>query len=118
MGELIRLRVLRVVASTQRLAAVMFTDVAGYTASTQTNEAGALILLQEHEPIVRPFLPSCQEREFKSTDDGRFDRRVLLRRAHRRNDHGAFPDAWASGDCWSRGPELAIWRFVQELIND
>jgi adenylate cyclase len=58
------------VASTRRLAAVMFTDMVGYTASTQADEAGTLRLLREQEQIVRPLLAAHGGREVKSTGDG------------------------------------------------
>jgi adenylate cyclase len=48
----------------------MFTDMVGFTASTQTNEAGALHLLREQEELVRPLLIAHQGREIKSTGDG------------------------------------------------
>ena len=57
-------------AATRRLAAIMFTDMVGYTASTQTDEAAALRLLQEQEELVRPVLAGHQGREIKSTGDG------------------------------------------------
>ena len=57
-------------ASTRRLAAIMFTDVVGYTASTQVDEASALRLLQEQEELVRPLFAGHHGREIKSTGDG------------------------------------------------
>jgi adenylate cyclase len=48
----------------------MFTDMVGYTASTQADEAGALKLLREQEKLVRPVLKTHQGREIKSTGDG------------------------------------------------
>jgi len=59
-----------VVAATRRLAAIMFTDMVGYTASTQSNEARTLELLRELERLVRPLLKRHKGREIKSTGDG------------------------------------------------
>jgi len=56
--------------SHRRLAAIMFTDIVGYTASTQTDEAGALKLLREQEDLVRPLFAEHFGREIKSTGDG------------------------------------------------
>jgi adenylate cyclase len=58
------------VAPTRRLAAIMFTDTVGYTASTQTDEARTLDLLRQQEELVRPLLSLHQGREIKSTGDG------------------------------------------------
>lgn len=57
-------------ASVRRLAAIMFTDTVGFTASTQTNEAGALVSLKEQEELIRPLFSIHQGREIKSTGDG------------------------------------------------
>ena len=57
-------------AATRRLAAIMFTDIVGYTASAQENEAKALQMLREEEGLVRPLLTSWEGREIKSTGDG------------------------------------------------
>ena len=57
-------------AAVRRLAAIMFTDMVGYTASAQTDEAGTLQRLREQETIVRPLLAAHQGREVKSTGDG------------------------------------------------
>jgi len=54
----------------RRLAAIMFTDMVGFTASAQTDEASALKLLREQERLVRPLLKTHQGREIKSTGDG------------------------------------------------
>jgi adenylate cyclase len=48
----------------------MFTDMVGFTASAQADEAGALQLLREQEEIVRPLFASSRGREIKSTGDG------------------------------------------------
>ncbi|HLN51207.1 MAG TPA: adenylate/guanylate cyclase domain-containing protein [Thermoplasmata archaeon] len=57
-------------ASVRRLAAIMFTDTVGFTASAQTNEADALQLLHEQEELIRPVFTEHHGREIKSTGDG------------------------------------------------
>ena len=57
-------------AATRRLAAVMFTDVAGYTSLSQDDEAAALRLLQEQERLVRGLLEIHRGRLVKSIGDG------------------------------------------------
>ena len=54
----------------RRLAAIMFTDMVGFTAAAQTDEASALKLLREQERLVRPLLKTHKGREIKSTGDG------------------------------------------------
>jgi len=56
-------------APTRGLAAIMFTDVAGYTALTQRNERHALGLLEEYRGIVRKTLPGFHGREIKTIGD-------------------------------------------------
>jgi adenylate cyclase len=58
------------VASGRRLAAVMFTDTVGFTASTQANEGRTLDLLRQQTELVRPLVALHQGREIKSTGDG------------------------------------------------
>ncbi len=57
-------------SSARRLAAIMFTDTVGYTASTQANEGRTLDLLRQQEELVRPLVAVHQGREIKSTGDG------------------------------------------------
>jgi adenylate cyclase len=58
------------VAATRRLAAIMFTDMVGFTAAAQTNEAAALKLRLEQEKLIRPLFAAHGGREIKSTGDG------------------------------------------------
>ncbi|MGA8302227.1 MAG: AAA family ATPase [Thermoplasmata archaeon] len=53
----------------RRLSAVMLTDLVGYTALTQRDEAAALRLLEEHRQIVRPLLRDHFGREVKTIGD-------------------------------------------------
>jgi class 3 adenylate cyclase len=54
----------------RKLAAIMFTDMVGYSALTQRDEALALDLLEEHHQILRDILPMFEGDEIKSTGDG------------------------------------------------
>ena len=58
-------------ASQRRLAAIMFTDLAGFTSRTHENEAGALQLLREQESDVQPALAAHSGRQVKTIGDGR-----------------------------------------------
>ncbi len=87
-------------AAARRLAAIMFTDMVGFTASAQIHEAAALKLLQEQEKLVRPVLAAHHGREIKSTGDGflvEFGSALqaiecaieIQRRLHKRNSQSA-----------------------------
>jgi len=54
----------------RKLAAIMFTDMVGYSALSQRNEALALELIQEHQQVLRSVFPKHQGQEIKSTGDG------------------------------------------------
>lgn len=56
--------------SERKLAAIMFTDMVGYSALTQRNEALALELLAEHQAFVRPIFVDHGGHVIKSTGDG------------------------------------------------
>lgn len=54
----------------RRLAAIMFTDLVGFTKLAQRNEAIALRLLEEHRALLRPLFASRGGREVKTLGDG------------------------------------------------
>ena len=53
----------------RKLAAIMFTDMVGYSSLTQKNEGVALELLQEHRTILRPLFAAYGGNEIKTIGD-------------------------------------------------
>src|ERR1700736_1983579 len=53
----------------RRLAAIMYTDMVGYTSLGQRNEALSLVLLEEQRRLVRPVLERHGGREVKTIGD-------------------------------------------------
>ncbi len=83
----------------RRLAAIMFTDMVGFTAAAQSDERGALELLAELEQLLRPLTARYQGRVVKSLGDGmlvEFDSALratecaveMQRLIHERNSQG------------------------------
>jgi adenylate cyclase len=58
------------VTESRKLAAIMFTDMVGYSALAQRNEALALALLHEHQQVLRPIFAQHGGREVKEIGDG------------------------------------------------
>ncbi len=56
--------------SERRLAAIMFTDMVGYSALAERNEALAMELLEEQRRLVRQSLSKHKGREVDSIGDG------------------------------------------------
>ncbi|HXW67896.1 MAG TPA: adenylate/guanylate cyclase domain-containing protein [Thermoplasmata archaeon] len=53
----------------RRLAAIMFTDMVGYSALAQANEATALAVLDRHNRLLRPIFATFAGREVKTVGD-------------------------------------------------
>jgi adenylate cyclase len=53
----------------RKLAAIMFTDMVGYSALAQRNEALALELLEEHRHLLRALFPKFNGAEVKTIGD-------------------------------------------------
>jgi len=58
-----------VTESRRRLAAIMFTDMVGYSALAQADEAAALALLDRHNRILRPIFVQFHGHEVKTVGD-------------------------------------------------
>ncbi len=57
-------------ASSRRLSAIVFTDMAGSTELAQRDERAALALIEEQETLARPIVRDHHGRLVKSTGDG------------------------------------------------
>ncbi len=55
---------------TRRLAAIMFTDLVGFTRLGQEDEEAALALRREHQALLRPIFERFGGREVKTLGDG------------------------------------------------
>ncbi|MGA8542234.1 MAG: adenylate/guanylate cyclase domain-containing protein [Thermoplasmata archaeon] len=55
--------------SHRRLAAIMFTDMVGYSALVQADEGAALEVLQRHNRVLRPLFAQFDGREVKTVGD-------------------------------------------------
>ncbi len=53
----------------RRLAAIMYTDIVGYTALTQLDESRAMEVLERHNQLLRPFFPKFHGKEVKAIGD-------------------------------------------------
>ncbi|HYC12087.1 MAG TPA: adenylate/guanylate cyclase domain-containing protein [Nitrososphaerales archaeon] len=53
----------------RRLAAIMYTDIVGFTALTQSDETQTLAVLERHNRLLRPIFPRYHGREVKSIGD-------------------------------------------------
>ena len=53
-----------------KLAAIMFTDLVGFSAISQKNETLALKMLERHRQIIREHLPQFAGREIQTIGDG------------------------------------------------
>lgn len=56
-------------AAPRKLVAIMFTDMVGYSALTQKNEAMTLELLTEHRAVSRPLFTRFHGREVETIGD-------------------------------------------------
>src|SRR5438105_13570924 len=54
----------------RKLAAIMFTDMVGYSALAQRDDKLALDLLEEHRQLLREIFPRVNGTEIKTIGDG------------------------------------------------
>ena len=92
----------------RRLAAVMFTDIVGYSSQTQKDERLTLELLEEHRKIVRPIVTRHNGHEIKTIGDAfliEFESALkatqcaidMQRTLHSHNEHSPVEGAFTSG---------------------
>ena len=55
---------------TRKLAAIMFTDIAGFTKSMSSDENKTLSLLEKKESILKPLIKTHNGTYVKGTGDG------------------------------------------------
>ncbi|HKW04096.1 MAG TPA: adenylate/guanylate cyclase domain-containing protein [Nitrososphaerales archaeon] len=60
---------IRVISTERKLAAIMFTDMAGYTALGQRNESLSIALVNEQRTLLRPIFKRHNGREVKTIGD-------------------------------------------------
>ena len=53
----------------RKLAAIMFTDIVGYSKLVQQNEDKALDILDNHNEIMRPIISNYDGQEIKTIGD-------------------------------------------------
>ncbi len=68
-AELQLVKVESVSSAGRRLAAIMFTDLVGYSAATQRDESLAMQLLEEHRRLARPVFSKYEGEEIKTIGD-------------------------------------------------
>ena len=56
-------------APERRLAAILFTDIVGFSALTQADEPGSLKILEQHNQLLRPIFARFHGREVKTIGD-------------------------------------------------
>lgn len=59
----------RIIRGTRRLAAIMFTDIAGYSKICDKDESLGIAILEEHRQLIRPIIHAHDGREVKTIGD-------------------------------------------------